>query len=83
MTGITDVVVQTGKVFTMEHMLSIEHNLEEIVTFAEEDAPDWLTSKNIRRGSTMDNRWFWTGHVLTLQVGESVETDFHTITRVR
>jgi hypothetical protein len=50
--------------------------------FDEETAPDWLTSKNTVKGSTMDNRWFWNEHVLTLKVGESVETDFQTITRI-
>ena len=31
----------------------------------------------------MDNRWFWKDHVLTLKVGESVNTDFRRITRVK
>jgi len=30
----------------------------------------------------MDNRWFWTEHVLKLEVGESVCTDFRKITRI-
>jgi len=30
----------------------------------------------------MDGRWFWTDHVLTLNVGDSVDTDFQTITRI-
>lgn len=50
--------------------------------FSKLDAPDWLTSVNTVPGSTMDGRWFWHEYVLTLQVGESVETDFRTITRV-
>ena len=50
-------------------------------TFTEESAPSWLTSCNTVKGSTMDERWFWKGHVLTLNVGESVETDFTKITR--
>lgn len=29
----------------------------------------------------MDNRWFWNDHVLTLSIGESVDTDFRKITR--
>lgn len=49
---------------------------------SEHDAPDWLTSANTVRGSTMDTRWFWERHVLTLEVGQSVETDFHLVTRV-
>lgn len=51
--------------------------------FTELNAPDWLTSINTRPGSTMDYRWFWKDHCLTLHVGESIETDFHVITRVR
>lgn len=50
--------------------------------FTEEDAPDWLTSKNTVKGSTMDMRWFWKECVLTLQVGYSVDTDFNRITRI-
>lgn len=49
--------------------------------FSEANAPDWLTNRNTVRGSTMDHRWFWEDHVLTLRVGESVNTDFQTITR--
>lgn len=50
--------------------------------FSESEAPDWLTSRATRRGSTMDMRWFWNDHVLKLAVGESVRTDFHKITRI-
>lgn len=52
------------------------------VQFSEHDAPDWLTSVNTNPGSTMDHRWFWNNHVMTLQVGQSVDTDFQTVTRV-
>jgi len=51
-------------------------------TFDESNAPDWLTSIKTVKGSTMDDRWFWTGHVLTLEVGKSIDTDFQTITRL-
>ena len=50
--------------------------------FTEHDAPDWLTSANQTPGGTMDNRWFWNGHVLTLAVGATVQTEFRTIKRV-
>ena len=50
--------------------------------FSESSAPDWLTSKNTIKGSTMDYRWFWNDHVLTLEVGQSVKTDFQIIKRV-
>jgi hypothetical protein len=63
--------------FKMTH-LSLAKDEE----FTEANAPDWLTSKNTVPGSTMDQRWFWTDHVLTLAVGASVKTDFNTITRM-
>jgi len=50
--------------------------------FTEETAPKWLTSENTVKGSTMDTRWFWNDHILTLKVGESKDTDFQRITRV-
>jgi hypothetical protein len=53
-----------------------------VATFDETTAPDWLTSKNTIKGSTMDQRWYWEDHVLTLNVGDSVETDFNEITRI-
>ena len=49
--------------------------------FTEDTAPDWLTSKNTIKGSTMDSRWFWEDRVLELGVGESISTDFYKITR--
>lgn len=50
--------------------------------FTEETAPAWLTSKDTIIGSTMDYRWFWENHVLTLEVGQLVHTDFRIITRI-
>lgn len=50
--------------------------------FSETDAPLWITSENSIKGSTMDNRWFWKDYVLKLDVMESVNTDFQTITRI-
>lgn len=50
-------------------------------SFTEETAPKWLCEGG-KEGSTMCNRWFWRDHVLTLKVGESVDTDFHRITRI-
>lgn len=50
--------------------------------FTEDDAPEWLTSQNTIKGSTMDDRWFWQDHVMALYVGQSVSTDFNTITRI-
>lgn len=50
--------------------------------FTESTAPSWLTSKGTVPGSTMDSRWFWKDHVLTLEVGQSVDTNFNRITRL-
>lgn len=65
--------------FTMRHRFFESAPPE---TFTEDTAPDWLTSCNTIPGSTMDSRWFWEDHVLTLKVGETVDTDFQTITRI-
>lgn len=51
------------------------------VEFSEDTAPKYLKYGGIK-GSTMDNRWFWNDHVMTLAIGESIDTDFQRITRV-
>ena len=66
----------SAKQFTMSDLI-----LEVETSFSEHNAPTWLTSENTVPGSTMDNRWFWEKHVLTLEVGKSINTDFHRITR--
>lgn len=50
--------------------------------FTEDFPPDWLSSVNTVKGSTMDQRWFYNEHVLTLDVGQSVDTDFTRIKRL-
>jgi len=50
--------------------------------FDENTAPDWLTSVNSIKGSTMDQRWFWENYILTLAAGESIKTDFQIIKRI-
>lgn len=57
--------------------VKFEHSVD---YFTEDDAPSWLCEGGLE-GSTMDNRWFWNDHVLTLKVGEYVDTDFQRITR--
>jgi len=47
------------KVFSLEDII-----FKTVSYFSELDAPDWLTSKNTVKGSTMDNRWFWEGYVM-------------------
>jgi hypothetical protein len=49
--------------------------------FDEHTAPKWLCEGGLAE-STMDNRWFWNDYVLTLKIGQSVDTDFQTITRL-
>jgi hypothetical protein len=65
-------------IFEMKHKF-FKTNVE---CFSEHDAPTWLTSENTVRGSTMDDRWFWNDYVLTLAVGDSIDTDFRVITRI-
>lgn len=48
--------------------------------FPESEPPAWLIGGP--EGSTVDNRWFWTDHVLALEVGAFVDTDFQQITRL-
>ena len=71
----------TGKyavIFSMTHL--VFHGKP--VIFTETTAPEWLSSANSVKGSTMDMRWFFDRHVLTLEVGKSIDTDFRKITRV-
>jgi len=63
------------KTFKMVHLLGGEKE------FDEDTAPHWLKYGG-PVGSTMDNRWFWEGHVMKLEIGDSVSTDFWKITRV-
>lgn len=65
--------------FSMQHSVFTE---SPPVEFDESDAPDWLTGRSTILGSTADMRWFWQKHVLTLEVGQSIDTDFQTITRI-
>lgn len=65
--------------FSMSHQILKN---KEPLEFTEENPPIWLSSENTVKGSTMDMRWFWKDHVLKLAVGESIGTDFNTITRV-
>ena len=50
--------------------------------FNEVTAPKWLKSGGVK-GSTMDNRWFWDKHVMLLEVGQRVSTDFSVIERLK
>ena len=52
----------------------------EPILFTELSAPGWLTGADVVPGSTTDNGAFWNNHVLTLDTGQSVETDFQVIT---
>jgi hypothetical protein len=50
--------------------------------FDEDSAPSYLKFGG-RIDSTMNMRWFWNNHVMTLQVGETIETDFNIIERTQ
>lgn len=65
------------KQFAAVHIIT-----KKVTSFTENDAPDWLTSANTVKGSTMDMRWFWKEHILKLEVDQSISTDFHIIKRV-
>lgn len=65
--------------FSMKHKIFEKRGA---IIFEEQHAPDWLRYGG-PEGSTMDNRWFWNDHVMKLEIGQSVETDFHVITRIR
>ena len=65
------------KTFKREHRY-----FDSVNYFDEKTAPAWLTSVNTVPGSTMDSRWFWNDYILTLEVGESRDTDFQKITRL-
>lgn len=68
--GQSDSTVGLGvKVFSFRHLF---FNSEE--TCIETEMPSWLTHR--------ENKWFLDRHVLTLKVGEFVDTDFRRITRV-
>ena len=45
-----------------------------INNFTEENPPNWVI---------IDDGWWWKGHVLTLNVGKSIESDFQKITRTK
>lgn len=67
------------KVFEMQHLFLNATKVQ----FNENTAPDWLTSIKTKKDSTIDMRWFWNKHILTLAINKSVETDFQKITRIK
>ena len=71
-------VIAMTKEFEMTHLFW--KGLETDV-FTEDTAPKWLRFGGIK-GSTMCNRWFWGGHIMKLEVGESIKTDYNEIRRI-
>lgn len=67
------------KRFKMTHKIWEE---AEPIFFDETNAPFWLTGEKTVPGSTMDGRWFWNENVLKMVVGQTIETDFRSITRI-
>lgn len=74
--GRSDTTKEVTMLFHMKHKVFRTN-----FNFTENEAPNWLRYGG-REGSTMCNRWFWRDHVLTLEVGGSVDTDFWTIKRI-
>ncbi len=56
--------------FSMKHLINTSGPVE----FDDNNPPDWLVHE--------ENKWFWDRHVLNLKVGQSIDTDFQTITRI-
>ena len=56
-------------IFTCSHK-----HFDLVDTFTESTPPRWLAHK--------ENSWWYERHVLTLKVGESVESDFNVIKRI-
>lgn len=54
---------------------SISNNNVDAIEFTETNPPEWLVS--------YEYHWFWVKYILTLDVGKSINTDFHKITRVQ
>ena len=69
------------KKFKLTHRIFVGNVTPKTEYFSESDPPKWLSEGGCK-GSTMDNRWFWNDHVLTLNLNETVDTDFRTITRI-
>lgn len=57
------------RMFQFRHLFFNTENIH-----AENDLPSWLIHKS--------NKWFLENHVLTLEIGQFVDTDFQRITRV-
>lgn len=62
------------KKFRMTHRILTANPPQE---FCESTPPLWLAPKR------KSERWFWDRHVLTLAVGEHVNTDFRRIERIQ
>jgi hypothetical protein len=45
-----------------------------VLYFTEDSPPQWLTCR--------EHNWFYEGHVLKLEIGKSIDTDFRKIERV-
>ena len=66
----------------MEFEMTHRYGPADVEKFNVDNAPDWLKFGGVE-GSTMCNRWFWNDHIMKLEIGKSIETDFRKITRVK
>lgn len=57
------------KTFSFKHLI-----FGRVENYSESNFPSWLTGK--------EHKWFFEVHILTLEIGETIETDFHLITRL-
>lgn len=55
-------------------MTNLIYKSDPPVQFTENDPPSWLLTK--------DYSWWWTNHVLPLDVGKSIKSDFRKIKRI-
>jgi len=59
------------KLFKMKHLFFTDR----CSTFTEINPPTWIIHR--------DNHWWWQEHVLTLDIGKSIDSSFNRITRVK
>lgn len=80
--GGTEEKCPTAPTKPLKHFERIHLFFGNVEPFTEKTAPKWLEFGG-PKGSVLDNRWFWNDHVMKLEVGQYVDTDFQRITRVK
>ena len=62
----------SDKIFEATHLFFDKAPPEQ---FPEHEAPSWMTCS--------ENRWWYIRHVITLEVGAHIDSDFQRITRIK